>query len=125
MTTPAEFRESFARQGVPAVRAFIEAGRSRPGVLDDGTLEAIRWLEEKEAQERADFSAKTDALSEEARSIAREANRIASEALAEARSNSASARRQARYAMYAAIVATTAAIVSAKEEIWSLIAKFL
>ena len=125
MTTPTEFRESFERQGVPAVRAFIEAGRSRPGVLDDGTLEAIRWLEEKEGQERAASSSNRDSLSKESRSIAMEANRIASEALTEARSNSASARAQARSAKIAAIIATTAAIVASKEEIWSIIAKFL
>ena len=123
MTTPAEFRESFERQGVPAVRAFIEAGKSRGGVLDDGTLEAMRWLGEKEDRERLASSAKQDARSEEAISIAKEANLIASRALVEARSNSASARVQARSAKIAAIIATTAAIVASKEEIWALIAK--
>ena len=118
MTTPAEFRESFERQGVPAVRAFIDAGKSRGGILDDGTLEAIRWLGETEVKERAESESKRDAREEETLSIAREANRIASKALAEARV-------QARSAKIAAIIATTAAIVSAKEEICSLIAKLL
>ena len=124
MTTPAEFRESFERQGMPAVRAFIAAGKSRPGILDDGTLEAIRWLEEKDETERATSSAKRDSREEETLSIAKEANRlateanlIASKALVEARSNSASARAQARSAKIAAIIATTAAIVASKEEI--------
>ena len=132
MTTPAEFRESFERQGMPAVRAFIAAGKSRPGILDDGTLEAIRWLEEKDETERATSSAKRDSREEETLSIAKEANRlateanlIASKALVEARSNSASARAQARSAKIAAIIATTAAIVASKEEIWALIARIL
>lgn len=76
------------------------------------------WLKSKEDERALAASAKRDAREEETLSIAKEANRIASEA-------EFAARKQARYAMYAAIVAATAAIVSAKEDIWSLIAKFL
>ena len=124
MTTPAEFRESFERQGMPAVRAFIAAGKSRPGILDDGTLEAIRWLEEKDETERATSSAKRDSreeetlsIAKEALSIAKDANRIASEDLEEARASAASAREQARWAMWAAIIATVAAIIAAYDHI--------
>lgn len=102
MTTPDEFRESFERRGKSNVRAFIEAGRSRAAainvVLDDGTLEAIRWMEELETKEALEASSKRDAREEETLSIARDANRIAS--------------RAERWAMYAAIAAVIALIIS-------------
>ena len=102
MTTPDEFRESFERRGKANVRAFIEAGRSRASainvVLDDGTLEAIRWMEELETKEALEASAKRDSREQETLSIARDANRIAS--------------RAERWAMYAAIAAVIALIIS-------------
>ena len=125
----AAWRVAFVALGEESVRMMDSGSQLVP---DDRLRFSRVWLKEQEDVRGIAASALRDSREEETLSIARRSAATAEEALSTAKSANLiaseqllAARRNARYAMYAAAIAAAAAIVSAKEEIWSLIAKLL